>query len=301
MTGGFVTDVYAFELEDAPPEWSGPLVLRVFPSYATPLDVKREALAQQVVSAQGVPAPGVVVCADDYIVMERLVGRPQMVIEFPAILLQAPRLVTLPRRHAAALDLVHSLDAAPLLDAFVAAGIDGTPNGWLDRAEHVIDLTALDGLRPALDWLRANAPAPSRVSICHGDLFGANILEVRGRITGVIDWNLVTVADPAFDVGGQLAAYEMSATPGPRIMALFSMAFGRVLSWGLRTSYRRYRRLDRATVVYYSVMRAFTEMTFKLGMQAEMERTGETIRLPTWNPAQCARYIRRRTGVEVVL
>ncbi len=234
-------------------------------------------------------------------VMERLGGRPQMVIEFPAIILQVPRLITLPRRHAAAMNLVHSLDAAPLAEAFAAAGIDGTPRGWLDRAEYVIGEYSLEGVRPALEWLRANAPPPSRVSICHGDLFGANILETRGRITGIIDWNLVTIADPAFDIGGQLAAYEMSATPGPRVMALFTMAFGRVLSWGLRASYRRYRRLERKTVVYYSVMRAFTEMTFKLAVIAQMERTGETIRLATWNPAQCARYIRRRTGVRVTI
>ena len=263
--------------------------------------MKRECLAQQVVAAQGAPAPRVVACADDYMVMERLEGRPQMVIEFPAIVLEVPRLITLPHRHAAALNLVHSLDAQPLLDAFAAAGIDGTPDGWLDRAEHVIHEYALDGVRPALEWLRANAPHPSQVSICHGDLFGANILEKRGRITGIIDWNLVTVADPALDVGGQLAAYEMSATPGPRVIAWFSMGFGRLLSWGLRASYRRYRHLDRKTVVYYSVMRAFTEMTFKIGMIAQMERTGETIRLATWNPAQCARYIRRRTGVKVTI
>jgi len=30
--------------------------------------------------------------------------------------------------------------------------------------------------------------------------FGANILEKEGRVTGIIDWNLVTVADPAFSM-----------------------------------------------------------------------------------------------------
>jgi aminoglycoside phosphotransferase (APT) family kinase protein len=292
-------------LDEAPPEWSGPLVLRVYPGYAEPSDVRRECLAQQVAAAQGVPAPRVVACEPDrdppFMVMERLVGRPQMVIAFPSIFLEVPRLFTLPRRHAKALNLVHSLDAAPLAEAFAAAGIDGTPKGWLDRTDLLIERWRLDGLRPALEWLRSNAPPADAIAICHGDLFGANILERRGRITGIIDWALVTVTDPAFDLGGQLAAYEMSATPGPYVFQLLSIAFGRLLAWGLRGSYRKYRKIPRATITYYSVMRAFTEMTFKLALTAEMERTGETIRLATWRPPQCARYIRRRTGVRVTI
>ena len=304
--------MYAFELDGAPPEWSGPLVLRVYPDYAGPLDVRRECCAQQVVAAQGVPAPRVVAFEDTartldrpFMVMERLSGRPQMIVAFPSIFIEVPRLVTLPRRHAAAMNLVHSLDAAPLVEAFAAAGIDrraAGPDGWLDRTEKIIDLWSFDGLRPAQAWLRANGPDdPPRVSICHGDLFGANILERRGRVTGIIDWNLVTVADPAFDLGGQLAAYEMSATPGPRVFQFLSIGFGRVLSWGLRGSYRKYRKLPRDTVRYYSTLRAFIELTHKLGQLAETEKTGVTRRMATWRPDQCARYIQRRTGVRVVI
>ena len=46
-------------------------------------------------------------------------------------------------------------------------------------------------------------------------------------------------------------------------------------------------------------MRAFTELTFKLGLEAEVRATGVPRRMPTWRPDQCARYIERRTGVRI--
>jgi hypothetical protein len=46
MTGGFVTDVYAFDLVGAPSEWAGPLVLRIYPHGTEPSSVRREQCAQ---------------------------------------------------------------------------------------------------------------------------------------------------------------------------------------------------------------------------------------------------------------
>jgi aminoglycoside phosphotransferase (APT) family kinase protein len=228
-----------------------------------------------------------------------------MVIELPGVLLELPRLASLPRRHAAALDVVHALDAAPLLRAFAAAGIDrraAGPEHWLDAAEATIARWSLDALRPGLDWLRSQRPAePPRLSICHGDLFGANILERDGRVTGILDWNLVSVADPAFDVGGQIAAYEMSALPGPRVVQLAATGFGQVLARGFRRAYRRLRPVSEERIRYYAAMRAFTETTFKLGLEAEVRSTGVPRRMPTWRPEQCARYFERRTGVAIAV
>src|SRR6185436_18964338 len=119
-----------------------------------------------------------------FLIMEFLPGRPQMIIGFPRILLEAPRLVTLPRRHARAMNMVHSLDPGPLVAALAEHGIDATPNHWLDVTERSIERYGFEGLRPGLDWLRSNAPAERGApTICHGDLFGANILERGGRVT----------------------------------------------------------------------------------------------------------------------
>jgi aminoglycoside phosphotransferase (APT) family kinase protein len=312
FAGGFVTDVYAFELDGAPPEWSGPLVLRVYPEGTDRLSVQRERCAQEVVASQGVPAPRVVAYDDSpaslgspYMVMERMPGQPQMRIDFPRIFVEIPKLFTLPRRHAAAMFVVHELDAEPLIAAFDAAGIDrrnAGPDHWLDRSEQLMNRWNLVGLESGLGWLRANPPPPpERLSICHGDLFGANILEVRGKISGILDWNLVTVADRAFDIGGQIAAAEMSAIEGPRALQLAALGVGRLLARGLRRAYNDLAEISPEAVGYYAAMRAFTELAFKVAMEAEVRETGVARRLPTWRPDQCARYFLDRTGVSIEL
>src|SRR5581483_8251324 len=128
-----------------------------------------------------------------------------------------------------------------------------------------------------------------------------NILEQDGRITGILDWNLATVAGPEFDVGGQLAVAQMSPVPAPPPIPWIAVAIGRGLARGLRRHYPGFESLSPEAVRYYAAMRAFTEMTFKLRTLARIRATGVPERMPTWRPAQCARYFRRRTGVRLTL
>lgn len=50
-------------------------------------------------------------------------------------------------------------------------------------------------------WLRERAPAAARISITHGDFRIGNFLEVDGRITAILDWELVRLGDPVEDLG----------------------------------------------------------------------------------------------------
>jgi aminoglycoside phosphotransferase (APT) family kinase protein len=273
--------------------------------------IRRERCAQDVVAAQGVPAPRVLACEETngalgrpFMVMERLAGRPQLIADFPRVVAELPRMFTQPRRQTAAMAMVHALDAQPLLDAFERAGIDrrsASPDHWLGAAEASIDEWGFEGLRPGLAWLRANRPLdPVRPSINHGDFFGGNILEEHGHVTGILDWNLVTVAGAECDVGGQIAVAEMSPVQAPPPVPQIAVGIGRLLARGLRRSYPGFDDLDADAVRYYAVMRAFTEMTYKLSAQARVRTTGVAERMPTWRPKQCARYFRSRTGVRVV-
>jgi aminoglycoside phosphotransferase (APT) family kinase protein len=313
MTGGYVTDVYAFDLNGAPDEWSGPLVLRVYPNYADPLWIRRERCAQEVASVQGLAAPRVLACEDApgsldraFMVMERMPGRPIMGgADFPRIVWELPRIMRMPVQTAKVMGAVHALDAAPLIAALAAAGIDrraAGPDCWLDTCERFIDEWQLDGLRGGLAWLRSNRPPdPARPSVCHGDLWGANILVDKGRVTGILDWNLVTVADPAFEIGGQLANLEMAPITGPRPVRWIAKRIGNTLGRRLRSAYGEIRHLDPDAVRYYSIMRAFSELTFKLAAEARIRATGVSQRTPAWIPEQCAAYILDRTGVRVEL
>jgi aminoglycoside phosphotransferase (APT) family kinase protein len=53
----------------------------------------------------------------------------------------------------------------------------------------------------ALAWLRANAPAAERLSLVHGDYRLGNFLEREGRISAILDWELVHLGDPVEDLG----------------------------------------------------------------------------------------------------
>jgi aminoglycoside phosphotransferase (APT) family kinase protein len=50
-------------------------------------------------------------------------------------------------------------------------------------------------------WLRAHAPVALRISIVHGDFRIGNFLVDAGRITAILDWEIVRLGDPLEDVG----------------------------------------------------------------------------------------------------
>ncbi|WP_420466020.1 phosphotransferase family protein [Panacagrimonas sp.] len=53
----------------------------------------------------------------------------------------------------------------------------------------------------AFRWLRQNLPVAPRVSLVHGDYRLGNFLEQDGRITAILDWELVHLGDPHEDLG----------------------------------------------------------------------------------------------------
>jgi len=50
-------------------------------------------------------------------------------------------------------------------------------------------------------WLRERAPVAPRISVVHGDFRIGNFLVDEGRITAILDWELVRLGDPIEDVG----------------------------------------------------------------------------------------------------
>ena len=90
------------------------------------------------------------------------------------------------------------------------ASIDGTRDGRrtaIDQVDHWMDLLArwspdrVPMLEMGAAWLRERAPVAARISITHGDYRIGNFLEVDGRITAILDWELVRLGDPVEDLG----------------------------------------------------------------------------------------------------
>lgn len=65
--------------------------------------------------------------------------------------------------------------------------------GWSARRYPILDF--------AIAWFRAHAPKTSRISIVHGDYRIGNFLVAEGKITAILDWELVHLGDPLEDLG----------------------------------------------------------------------------------------------------
>ena len=63
LTGGFDTEIYAVRLREAPPEFAGPLVLRLLRPHHDPTRALREEATQNALAVLGFPAPRVLLAA----------------------------------------------------------------------------------------------------------------------------------------------------------------------------------------------------------------------------------------------
>ena len=68
-------------------------------------------------------------------------------------------------------------------------------------------------LHRVFGWLKANAPVAPRLSIVHGDYRLGNFLEVDGRITAILDWELTHLGDPHEDLAWTCLPQYRGGTP----------------------------------------------------------------------------------------
>jgi aminoglycoside phosphotransferase (APT) family kinase protein len=61
-------------------------------------------------------------------------------------------------------------------------------------------------------WLEAHVPTPPALSVVHGDLRPGNFLYQSGRLTALLDWEMVHLGDPAEDLAW---AYRPLWSPQP--------------------------------------------------------------------------------------
>jgi aminoglycoside phosphotransferase (APT) family kinase protein len=306
LGGGFFTENHAFRLEDAPPPWDGPLVVRLFPNEAPPDLARREAAVQRALAAQGYPAPPIVWFDDAArlsrrrcFVMRRLPGQAMIGgIGFGELLTSAPKLLRrLVGTTASAQAWLHRLDPAPLVGelADLPMGLDR----WLER------LAEFDGFRAGFEWLVAHRPPDaSRPVVCHGDLHPGNILMDGDRLTGVLDYTVVTIAEPALDVGYTTMSFDLAPldVPGPiqRVAARISAGLGRryVRAYAVQTG------ADLSNQRYYEALRCAGELTNVVSYRLAQAR-GEELDAPrpTWDAVadRMVDYFRARTGATLRL
>ena len=150
------------------------------------------------------------------------------------------------------------IDAAPLVDAVGEheAGV----GRWLDLIGDHVEARA-PGLADGLDWLTSHRPCPAgRPVLCHGDLWAETAVE-GGRVTGVIDWSLATVSEPALEVGFTSMSLLLSPLPVPRAVLAVVRAGSRQLCGRYLRLYRRGTTADLSNLAYYEALRCAVELT----------------------------------------
>jgi aminoglycoside phosphotransferase (APT) family kinase protein len=295
ISGGFDTAIFGFTLDRAPGHLGEPLILRLGQPSADPQRFVLEAVVQNALAATGFPAPRAHVTETDktalggpFVIMQRLQGRPlaqdvEGLAEGASLSGKLRGMIGLPalfrRISATWVDTqtrLHDLQVEPVLRAVAAAGLDEsvvTFEGQYTRLTAAIENATLSELKPVLSWLQANRPEPScRVAICHGDFHPLNIMADAGRVTGVIDWANVVVAQPEMDVGSAIAnittvPFNVPPPMRPVLRTIISSALGSYVR-----SYRRVRPLDDRALHYFQVFRAFAQ----LGWAAVARRAGRT-------------------------
>jgi len=311
LSGGYFTENCAFRVAGAPTPWDRPLVVRLFPSEAPPDLARREAAVQRVLVDQGYPAPGIVFLDESarllgrhFFVMQRLAGRPLMGGIRVHDLIGSGwgvirRLVEITASSQAWL---HRLDAAPLVHQLgtAPAGMER----WFERLESQAR-SEFDGLAAGLEWLVQNRPTDmSKSVICHGDLHPGNILVEGNRMTGVLDYTVATVAEPALDVGYTAMSLHLAPIDAPAPVQRVAARVARWMCDRYIASYCRETGADLTNQPYYEALRCASELTnvvsYRLARASGQLRDAPR---PTWDSvsAQMVKYFHARTGVTLEL
>ena len=267
----------------------------------------KERAIQNTVADLGYPAPRVLAACSDratlgggFLLMERAVGRP----------LLEDRPLSAGRRLADAQLQLHALDPEPLLRALDAEGC--AAGGGVDRRAvafdaHLVSLERrigggpLTGLEAGKRWFLDRCPPRGPHVICHGDFHPQNLLAMAGRVTAVLDWANVLVAEPECDVASTLAilhAAPVELLPvhtalRPLLAGLRSILVARYLA-----RYRRARRLDAGRLAYYEAAACMRALV-RAG-EARLAGSSNPLDTSSFGDRLAARFA-RATGVSVSL
>lgn len=304
LTGGAFSAMYEFELSAAPPEWSVPLVLRLIPFSG--VQVLIEAALQEGARAGGVPAPAVLLVEPEadllgtpFMVMEKLSGHGfvrgiqwhRFARSFPALLRSWPE------TFFEVMTLLGGCDIAPAISSLSRFGIsteEALTTRHLTWAEQLLgEEKAFDDL---LVWLKRHQPSlPSRLALVHGDLWPANVMVKGKKLTGLVDWTMGAIGDPALDVGFALVGMAKIPEPFPPPPPIRNVVHAAGLNVAGRMAAKTAALVgDAERVAYFEVLRC--------AMEFAAVHNGRRVGRPTgWEHGISAlrSHVKRITGIEV--
>jgi aminoglycoside phosphotransferase (APT) family kinase protein len=274
------------------------MVLRLYAADTDPIQPRLEQAIQDGLADAHFSAPRVIIaeCDSDqfggmFVVMERLPGRgflrgvrwDQFVADFPKVCIRWPGvLVEVAER-------LHQVDPAPVLAAAAKSGIEASKLMAHRHIEVVAaNLGAFGDRRTdeALAWMTENEPAQlDAPSIIHGDLWPANVLMRRGRLTGLVDWTMAGIGDPALDLGFACAGLALMPAPLPPPSPIRQgiHAAGKNLAQRVREQYLNRVQMTAQRIEFYEALRCLVELSAVLSYRHRSNSDGAGSRKPPWD------------------
>jgi aminoglycoside phosphotransferase (APT) family kinase protein len=222
---GFSWITYAVRVEGFPP--ARDIILRVGPPYGlfAPYSAMPEFDSLSALAKSSVPAPRVYCATDDpavlgapFFLSQRVEGDTPLPWGSQGQALAGERRDRLALDFIDALAALHAFDWRPTPLSKWGSGVTRENAALLQIDEWELRFRRW-ALRPhpmahrTLAWLRTNAPTASRVSLVHGDYRLGNFLERDGRISAILDWELVHLGDPVEDLGWAFLPQYRGGTP----------------------------------------------------------------------------------------
>jgi aminoglycoside phosphotransferase (APT) family kinase protein len=210
---GFSWRTYGVRLRGFPP--ADEAILRVGPPYGlfAPYSAMPEFESLSALADSRVPAPRVYLASDDlsilgapFFLSQKVEGDTPLPWGTQSQQLEGERRERLAEDFIGALAALHRFDwrATALSRWGEGVTLENAALRQIDEWEARFRRWALKPhpmAHRALAWLRARAPRAERLSLVHGDYRLGNFLEGDGRITAILDWELVHLGDPIEDLG----------------------------------------------------------------------------------------------------
>ena len=285
---GMDTRSYSFHLnaDGLGPQWSAPLVLRLYTSEDQAGKAQKEADVQTFAVSQGYPA------------VEPLL-RDRHAAEFDLPIMVMPRVDGKPL-----LDLAMSSPLKvgrwlqQMAELQVALHALPTANCPLERGASLVErkLLELRGVHTgdtdqarALEWLEQHKAtvAMEEIVLCHGDFHPLNILIDESGKANVLDWSDAVLGDRHFDVARSVLMFWIAPIIAESTLERVALRAARgYLQWQYLRSYRRLYPIDDQRLGYWKALHALgawqlvTRVQDPEGELAGVAREDAAARLP---------------------
>jgi aminoglycoside phosphotransferase (APT) family kinase protein len=183
LKSGAETNVYWFQLKNAPQKISKPLVLRVYKKHSPTHRATIEEITQNYLAVKGYPVPRVYIKSID----SSDIGAPFIVMDYVSGEMLGRYNKNVPQTLAELSIKLHKIDPELLIIKLRAAGINEKYFTGLTEREQYIPDNEIEWLLPGLEWIKENKPK-SNLAVVPGDIHANNIVIENGEVSGVLDW-----------------------------------------------------------------------------------------------------------------